>query len=142
MSTSRSEKKKLIRELENDGRVQSVVKPTGYKSRSAWEVETEESTKMIWVTYSRFAGDSTAKESPFYGSTWDSINNLRQHHPLYLIFLGTSDEYRWTIPFPNFISRFDISEKKKDHAWKFNFDHGDNRNLLPEYRGIEPLFEY
>lgn len=83
---------------------------------------------MIWVTYSKFAGDSTAKESPFYGSTWSSITCLRRDHPLDIVFLV--------------VSRFGIREKKDESAWKFNFDHGNNREILPEYRGIEPLFEY
>jgi len=93
------------------------------------------------VTYSKFADDSTATNSPFYGSTWNAINGLRTDHSLYLVFLG-QDDNRWTIPFADFVSRFDFSNNKDGDAWKLNFDHGNNRQILPEYQGIEPLFEY
>ena len=135
-------KNRLLRDIENDSRVQSVIKATEHRSRSAWKVETHQSTKIIWVTYSKFAGDSTRSESPFYGSTWNSMTDLRKDHPLYLIFLGVTDDHRWTVPFADFVSRFEVNDKKEGNDWRFNFDAGDNRTLLSEYRGIDPLFEF
>lgn len=141
MSKARSQKRKLIQKLETDPRVQSVVKPSTTRSRSAWNVKTEDTTKTIWVTYSKFAGDSTATNSPFFGTTWAAINGLRTDHSLYLVFLGKGDDL-WTIPFADFVSRFYISEREDGDVWKFNFDRRNNREVLPEYQGIEPLFEY
>lgn len=142
MGTGNELKERVVQELERDARIRSIEQTTGYDSRSAWKIELRNSTKIIWVTYSRFAGDPTTNESPFYGSTWDSMTSLRRDHPLYLVFLGATDEHRWTIPFADFVSRFDISERRDDSAWRFNFDHGNNREILPEYRGIQPLFDY
>jgi len=93
------------------------------------------------VTYSKFADNSAATNSPFFGTTWNAINGLRTDHSLYLVFLGRKD-YCWTIPFADFVSRFEFAEKEDGDAWVFNFDQGDNRKVLPEYQGIEPLFKY
>lgn len=77
MSNANRLKKSFIRELETDARVLSIEKSIRTRSRTAWDVETKDSVKRIWVSYSKFAGDPDAQESPFYGSTWDSINDLR-----------------------------------------------------------------
>ena len=141
MSNAKSQKRKLIRKLEADPRVQSVVKSSATRCRSAWNVETEDATKTIWVTYSKFAGDPAATNSPFFGTTWAAINGLRTDHSFYLVFLGKGESV-WIIPFADFVSRFDLSEREDGDAWKLNFDQGNNREVLPEYCGIEPLFQY
>jgi len=141
VSNAKSQKRKLIQKLEIDPRVQSVVKSSATRCRSAWNVETEDATKTIWVTYSKFGGDSETTNSPFFGTTWAAINDLRTNHSLYLVFLGKGESL-WIIPFADFVSRFDLAERKDGDAWRFNFDHGNNREILPEYRGIEPLFQY
>lgn len=135
-------KDRLKQDIRDDSRVRSVIKATEYRSQSAWKVRTDGSTKIIWATYSKFAGNLSKSESPFYGSTWDSMTDLRKDHPLYLVFLGVTNKHQWTVPFADFVSRFEVNDKKEENAWRFNFDTGNNRSLLTEYRGIEPLFKY
>ena len=124
MYNSMRAKKELRTKLETDSRVHSIVESQVPYCRDAWKMETDDSTKVAWMKFSQFAGDPTRTESPFYGSTWNVTNKLRNNHSLYLMFLGRTDKHRWTVPFPDLVSRFTVSDKDGGDEWRFNFDQG------------------
>ena len=67
---------------------------------------------------------------------------LAAEHPLYIVFLGQTEDSYWIVPLADFTSKLDISpDSKNGTQWRINFDQGDNRTTLAEYETLDSLLE-
>lgn len=129
-------------QLESHPEIKDISSSKVKGNRDALDVVLDEETIRIWPKYSKFAGQDTPDHPPFYGSTWEMTNKLREGHQLYIAFLGSTEDSCWVVPFTDFDSRFEFTKEANDGTeWKFNFEQGSSRKLLEEYSCVDSLFE-
>ena len=135
-------KRKFRHLLKSHHRIQSVSKAQVSGNRDGLKLKTDEGTKHVWLKYSKFAGQENSSHAPFYGGTWAMTQKLSKDHPLFIAFLGQTEESYWIVPLDDFTSKFNITPDSKDgDQWKVNFEQGDNPNILDEYSTLDKLFQ-
>lgn len=107
-------------------------------------VITNSGEKVIWLKYSKYAGNEATERPPYYGGSVKLLQELIEDddHPLFLVFLGKQKGLYWVIPAKDFLSNnFTLSHTRDNKMWKFNFDHQSNRNAISDYDTLQPLLD-